>query len=74
MGVKTSQIVIWPKLSLPGQEKKLKSERERKSHFQKGAYYSGFVFLRQMMDHHTNMIPQLIHDPKTLGLVQSFLM
>ncbi|CAF90435.1 unnamed protein product, partial [Tetraodon nigroviridis] len=37
-------------------------------------YLEGFLTAQQMMDHHTNMLPQLIHDPKTLDLVQSFLM
>lgn len=75
MGVITSQVIIWPNLSLTGQDNIIR-ERETQSHVQKlaGAYYSAFVFLRQMMDHHTNMLPQLIHDPKMLGLVQSFLM
>lgn len=35
--------------------------------------YCIFVILRQMMDHYTNMFPQLIHDTKILGLVQSFM-
>ena len=28
---------------------------------------------RQMMDHYTNMFPQLIHDPKVLGPVKTFM-
>lgn len=30
-------------------------------------------FRRQMMDHYTNMFPQLIHDPKVLGPVKTFM-
>uniref|UniRef100_UPI0037E95D85 phospholipase B-like 1 isoform X2 n=1 Tax=Semicossyphus pulcher TaxID=241346 RepID=UPI0037E95D85 len=36
-------------------------------------YLEGFLTAQQMMDHYTNMYPQLIEDPKTLGAVQSFM-
>uniref|UniRef100_A0A674P7Q1 Phospholipase B-like n=1 Tax=Takifugu rubripes TaxID=31033 RepID=A0A674P7Q1_TAKRU len=36
-------------------------------------YLEGFLTAQQMMDHHTNMFPQLIHDSKTLDLVHRFL-
>ncbi|KAG7216250.1 hypothetical protein INR49_029101 [Caranx melampygus] len=36
-------------------------------------YLEGFLTAQQMMDHYTNMYPQLIQNPKTLGLVQSFM-
>lgn len=36
-------------------------------------YLEGFLTAQQMMDHYTNMLPQLIHDSKTLDLVQAFM-
>nr|XP_029132146.1 phospholipase B-like 1 isoform X2 [Labrus bergylta] len=36
-------------------------------------YLEGFLTAQQMMDHYTNMYPQLITDPKILGPVQSFM-
>lgn len=36
-------------------------------------YLEGFLTAQQMMDHYTNLFPQLIHDEKTLQLVQNFI-
>uniref|UniRef100_A0A7N8XZN9 Phospholipase B-like n=1 Tax=Mastacembelus armatus TaxID=205130 RepID=A0A7N8XZN9_9TELE len=36
-------------------------------------YLEGFLTAQQIMDHYTNMYPQLIHDPKVLSPVQSFM-
>ncbi|KAL6103320.1 plbd1 [Pungitius sinensis] len=36
-------------------------------------YLEGFLTAQQMMDHYANMYPQLIHDPKILSPVQSFM-
>ncbi|XP_033826730.1 phospholipase B-like 1 [Periophthalmus magnuspinnatus] len=36
-------------------------------------YLEGFLTAQQMMDHRTNMFPQLIRDNGTLGLVQTFM-
>ncbi|XP_047427646.1 phospholipase B-like 1 [Mugil cephalus] len=36
-------------------------------------YLEGFLTAQQMMDHYTNMYPQLIKDPKILDPVQSFM-
>nr|XP_020443485.1 phospholipase B-like 1 [Monopterus albus] len=36
-------------------------------------YLEGFLTARQIMDHYTNMYPQLISSPKILDLVQSFM-
>ncbi|XP_035037402.1 phospholipase B-like 1 [Hippoglossus stenolepis] len=36
-------------------------------------YLEGFLTAQQMMDNYINMYPQLIHDPKILGPVQSFM-
>uniref|UniRef100_A0A3Q1BZE7 Phospholipase B-like n=1 Tax=Amphiprion ocellaris TaxID=80972 RepID=A0A3Q1BZE7_AMPOC len=36
-------------------------------------FLEGFLTAQQMMDHYTNMYPQLIHDPKILESVQSFM-
>ncbi|KAM6966224.1 phospholipase B-like 1 isoform 2-T2 [Tautogolabrus adspersus] len=36
-------------------------------------YLEGFLTAQQMMDHYTNMYPQLITEPKILGPVQSFM-
>lgn len=36
-------------------------------------YLEGFLTAQQMMDHYANMYPQLIHDPKILGPVHSFM-
>lgn len=35
--------------------------------------YSFFLLPRQMMDHYTNMYPQLITEPKMLDPVQKFM-
>lgn len=37
-------------------------------------YLEGFLTAQQMMDHYTNMFPQLIKDNKTLSEVQNFMM
>uniref|UniRef100_A0A8C6T0F0 Phospholipase B-like n=1 Tax=Neogobius melanostomus TaxID=47308 RepID=A0A8C6T0F0_9GOBI len=36
-------------------------------------YLEGFLTAQQMMHHYSNMFPQLIHDNKTLSLVQDFI-
>ncbi|XP_013868362.1 phospholipase B-like 1 [Austrofundulus limnaeus] len=36
-------------------------------------YLEGFLTAQQMMDHYTNMYPQLIKDPKLLGPVKKFM-
>ncbi|KAK2833779.1 hypothetical protein Q5P01_017668 [Channa striata] len=36
-------------------------------------YLEGFLTAQQIMDHYTNMYPQLIHDPKILGPVKNFM-
>ncbi|XP_056263761.1 phospholipase B-like 1 isoform X1 [Pseudoliparis swirei] len=36
-------------------------------------YLEGFLSAQQMIDHYANMYPQLIHDPKILGPLQSFM-
>ncbi|XP_077358170.1 phospholipase B-like 1 [Festucalex cinctus] len=36
-------------------------------------YLEGFLTAQQMIDHYTNIYPQLIHDPNILGQVQSFM-
>lgn len=36
-------------------------------------YLEGFLTAQQMMDHYTNMFPQLITEPKVLAAVQSFM-
>lgn len=36
-------------------------------------FLEGFLTAQQMMDHYTNLLPQLIHDDKTLSLVQDFI-
>ncbi|XP_071758129.1 phospholipase B-like 1 [Centroberyx gerrardi] len=36
-------------------------------------YLEGFLTAQQMIDHYANMYPQLIHDPKVLAAVQSFM-
>ncbi|GLD63076.1 phospholipase B-like 1 [Lates japonicus] len=36
-------------------------------------YLEGFLTAQQMMDHYTNMYPQLITEPKMLGPVQDFM-
>uniref|UniRef100_A0A665WAU5 Phospholipase B-like n=1 Tax=Echeneis naucrates TaxID=173247 RepID=A0A665WAU5_ECHNA len=41
--------------------------------FYLAGYLEGFLTAQQMMDHYTNMYPQLIHGPEILGIVQSFM-
>ncbi|XP_008328494.1 phospholipase B-like 1 [Cynoglossus semilaevis] len=36
-------------------------------------YLEGYLTAQQMMDHYTNMYPELIRDPKVLGPVQAFM-
>ncbi|KAG8006400.1 Phospholipase B-like 1 [Nibea albiflora] len=36
-------------------------------------YLEGFLTAQQMMDHYTNMFPQLIHDPKIIAPVKNFM-
>lgn len=36
-------------------------------------FLEGYLTAQQMMDHYTNMFPQLIHNPEVLGPVQSFM-
>ncbi|KAF7647135.1 hypothetical protein LDENG_00176970 [Lucifuga dentata] len=36
-------------------------------------YLEGFLTAQQMIDHYTNMYPQLIHKPEVLGPLQSFM-
>ncbi|XP_019726491.1 phospholipase B-like 1 [Hippocampus comes] len=36
-------------------------------------YLEGFLTAQQMMDHYTNIYPQLIHDPSILGRVENFI-
>ncbi|CAJ1075832.1 phospholipase B-like 1 [Xyrichtys novacula] len=36
-------------------------------------YLEGFLTAQQMMDHYTNMYPQVIKDPKLLGPIQTFI-
>ncbi|TMS14940.1 Phospholipase B-like 1 [Larimichthys crocea] len=36
-------------------------------------YLEGFLTAQQMMDHYTNMFPQLIHDPKIIAPIKNFM-
>ncbi|XP_057717076.1 phospholipase B-like 1 [Corythoichthys intestinalis] len=48
------------------------SETDEVTFFLAG-YLEGFLTAQQMIDHYTNMYPQLIHDPTILGPVQNFM-
>ncbi|XP_077414260.1 phospholipase B-like 1 [Vanacampus margaritifer] len=48
------------------------SETDEVTFFLAG-YLEGFLTAQQMIDHYTNIYPQLIHDPNILGQVQSFM-
>ncbi|XP_072299839.1 phospholipase B-like 1 [Eucyclogobius newberryi] len=41
--------------------------------FYLAGYLEGFLTAQQMLDHYTNMLPQLIRDNKTLSLVKTFI-
>nr|XP_057905284.1 phospholipase B-like 1 [Doryrhamphus excisus] len=41
--------------------------------FYLGGFLEGFLTARQMIDHYTNMYPQLIRDPTILGPLQTFM-
>lgn len=50
-----------------------KSPETDEVNFFLAGYLEGFLTAEQMMNHYSNMYPQLIHDPKILGPVQDFM-